>query len=66
MRYFTESSYEKMMMQRPRQRREKLSPATPKGDACIGCERYKKVCSGPCYRELIIRKKEADHAIGDR
>lgn len=66
MRYFTESSYEKIMMQRPRQRREKSSPAPPKGDSCIGCEWYKKGCSGSCYRELIIRKKEADHEIGDR
>ena len=66
MRYFTDSVYEKMMMQRPRQRREKQLPASPNGDSCIGCQRYKKGCSGPCYRELITKKKEADHAISDR
>ena len=66
MRCFTDSPYEKMMMQRPRQRRERPSPAAPKGDGCIACEWYKKNCSGPCYRDLISTQNEAYDAIGDR
>ena len=58
MRYFTDSSYEKMMMQRPKAPRGRQPPAPPGGDFCIGCEQYKKGCSGSCNRELIIKKKE--------
>lgn len=59
MRYFTESPYEKMMMQTPKQRREEKPPAAlHSSHPCYGCDRYKGGrCAGPCYRELIITPK---------
>lgn len=64
MRCFTDSPYEKMMMQKPKQRREETPPAAlPPGHPCHGCDRYKGGrCAGPCYRDLIItpKKKEAE------
>lgn len=68
MRYFTDSPYERMMVQRPRQGRKQQLPAPPSGYLCIGCERHKNGCSGPCYHERILspKKKEAENAIGNR
>lgn len=51
MTYFTDSVYEKMMMQKPRYGREKQSPAP------IDKDRNKDDKSR-CYRELIIIPKE--------
>jgi len=63
-RYFTDSHYEKMMMQTPKQRREEQPPAAlHPSHPCYGCDRYKGGrCAGPCYRDLIItpKKKEAE------
>ncbi len=58
MRYFTNSPYERMMMQKPKERREEKPPAPPPVHPCHGCDRYKNGCSGPCYRDLIITPKE--------
>jgi hypothetical protein len=63
-KYFTNSPYERMMMQRPKERREETPPAAlPPSHPCFGCDRYKNgCCAGPCYRDLIItpKRKEAE------
>lgn len=63
MTFFTDSPYERMMVQKPQVRREAPPPAKPKGGACSGCT-YKTdtCCSATCYRDLIVRpkKKEAE------
>jgi hypothetical protein len=68
MRYFTDSPYERMMVQRPRQQGDQQLSALPSGYLCIGCERHKNGCSGPCYCELNLKpkRKEEENAIGDR
>lgn len=51
MRYFTDSPFERMMMQIPRHRQEPQSkPALSKGHPCHGCKRFGENCSLPCYR----------------
>ena len=63
MSFFTDSPYERMMVQKPKQRREAEPPAEPKKHRCRGCNyRRDGCCSGTCYRDLIItpKKKEAE------
>jgi len=63
MRYFTDSPFERLMMQKPRERRERQPPAPPsRGHPCRGCHYYDGACVGPCYRDLIItpKRKEAE------
>lgn len=51
MKYFTRNPLERMMMQKPRAKREDNPPAAPKGHFCYGCKRYGQGCIHPCYRE---------------
>lgn len=59
MRYFTDSPLERLMMQKPRERRERRPPAPPpRGHPCQDRHYYNGACIGPCYRNLIITPKE--------
>ena len=62
MRYFTNSPYERMMMQVPRKRREEQPPAVllPDHHRCFGCASYMNGCVGVCCRELIITPKRKE------
>ena len=62
MRYFTDNPLERMMMQRPKVRREERPPAPPPDHPCYGCLHYKGGCVGPCYCDLVIsqRTKKAE------
>lgn len=51
MTFFTDSSFERMMVQKPRHRREERHPVPPKS-------RSRQDCSRPCYRDLIITPKD--------
>ena len=50
MTFFTDSPFERMMVQKPKHGREEQPPALPKDDRCCGC-------AGTCYRDLIITPK---------
>ena len=52
MRTFTNSPYERMMMQIPRKPRTPLPSPPPKGHPCHGCKRYGEGCVLPCYRGI--------------
>lgn len=52
MTFFTDSPYERMMVQKPKYGREEQPPATPKDYCCYGCSYY-----DTCYRDLIITTK---------
>ena len=59
MTHFTDNPFERLMKQRPRQRQEKLSPVLPKSHPCYDCNYlHGSCCTGVCYRELIIPKKQ--------
>jgi hypothetical protein len=59
MTHFTDNPFERLMKQRPRQRLEKLSPVLLKSHPCYGCSYLQgSCCTGVCYRELIIPKKQ--------
>ena len=45
MRTFTDSPYERMMMQVPRSPRPVHPPQAPKGHPCHGCKRYGEGCA---------------------
>ena len=58
MRYFTDSPFERMMMQIPRHR-QKSQPKPPpsRSRLCHGCPYVRSTpCMGVCYRELLRRK----------
>ena len=58
MRYFTNSVYEKMMLQIPRPTcKSRISPA-PKGHFCHGCKRYGEACIRPCYRDTQFQTRK--------
>ena len=52
MRTFTDSPYERMMMQVPRKSRPAHPAPAPKGHPCHGCKRYGEDCILPCYRGI--------------
>ena len=60
MRYFTDSPFERLMMQRPQQGREETPPPLPRDHRCYGCSYYGSGCAGTCYRDLIITKKRKE------
>jgi hypothetical protein len=52
MTYFTDSPFERMMMQKPSGRHE--TEALPPGHPCRGCEYYKgEICVGICWKEFF-------------
>jgi hypothetical protein len=57
MTFFTESPFERMMVQKPRQRQEESPLHLPKDHRCCGCSYYGTCCAGTCYRNLIITPK---------
>ena len=57
MTLFTDSPFERMMVQMPKYRREEHPPAPPKDHRCYGCSYYVSGCAGICYRDLIITPK---------
>jgi hypothetical protein len=59
MRTFTDSPYERMMMQRPNSGREKPEPL-PKNHPCYGCGSYGGGCFALCHKKLNsnLRKQE--------
>ena len=60
MTYFTDSPYERMMIQKPKTAREALAPpALPSDHPCFGCAYGRdSPCMGICYKELM--KKRSD------
>ena len=54
MTFFTDSSFERMMVQKPRYRREERPPAPSKG-------RPRRDHPAPCYRDLIIMPKRKEN-----
>ena len=52
MRTFTDSTYERMMTQIPRNSRPDYPAQAPKGHPCHGCKRYGEGCVLPCYRGI--------------
>jgi hypothetical protein len=62
MTLFTDSPFERMMIQKPNARRENIPPALPKEGRCNGCTfRREGCCSATCYRDLAQKKnKEAE------
>jgi len=57
MTFFTDSPFERMMVQKPKCGREEQPPALPKDHRCYGCSYYGSGCAGTCYRDLIITPK---------
>jgi len=60
MTFFTDSPFERMMVQKPQYRREERPPAPPKDHRCYGCSYYGSGCAGTCYRDLIITPKRKE------
>lgn len=61
MSFFTDSPYERMMVQKPRVRREGKPPAPPKTGKCDGCTHKKDACCAiTCIRDLIIPQKSKE------
>lgn len=61
MRYFTNSHFERIMMQVPKVRREEQAPdALSLGHRCVGCASYSNGCTGVCYRQLVITPKRKE------
>ncbi len=58
MSYFTDSAFERMMVQKPTHRKERKVEA-PKGHLCHGCERYGMYCVHPCHREAQAKAEKA-------
>lgn len=58
MTHFTDSPYERMMVQIPTETREAHGPpALPTGHPCHGCPYGRDTpCLGVCYRDLLRRK----------
>lgn len=56
---FTDSTYEKMMKEKPRPYRPAPLHKPPKGSLCRDCSYWNgAVCVGVCYRDLILRQRE--------
>lgn len=53
MRTFTDSPYERMMMQVPHKPRPIRPVTVPKDHPCHGCKRYGEGCVLPCYRNIV-------------
>ena len=60
MTFFTDSPFERMMVQKPKYRWEEQPPAPPKDHRCYGCSYYGSGCAGTCYRDLIITPKRKE------
>jgi hypothetical protein len=61
MSFFTDSPYERMMVQKPRMRREVKPPAPPKAGKCDGCTHKKDACCATtCFRDLNITQKSKE------
>jgi hypothetical protein len=58
MTFFTDSPFERMMVQKPRHGREETPPPLPKDHRCYGCSYYGSGCAGTCYRDLIITQND--------
>ena len=58
MRFFTDSPYERLMGEKPRQQREASPPALPKGHPCYGCSYHGTCSTGTGYRDLIVMTKD--------
>ncbi len=60
MTFFTDSPFERMMVQTPKEGREDNEPpALPDGHHCIGCNYKHAACySGTCHRDIIMLKKK--------
>jgi len=55
---FTDSPFEKMMKQIPRQSHDRPIPKPPRRSPCRGCGYWDgRACVGVCYRELIVERK---------
>ena len=59
---FTDSYLERLMKQRPVDRRPKGCEPPPEGHPCHGCGNACKPCLLPCYRTLKIPSFLADKA----
>ena len=57
MRYFTNNSLERLMMQKPKAAREDSPPVAAKEHFCYGCKRFGQSCIRPCYRD--VKRMEA-------
>lgn len=56
MRYFTDSPFERLMMQVPQYQKEPQSkPDPPKAHPCHGCKRIGESCALPCYRGIEVK-----------
>lgn len=60
MTFFTDSPFERMMVQKPKYGREEQPPAPPKDHRRYGCSYYGSGCAGTCYRDLIITPKRKE------
>lgn len=60
MTFFTDSPFERMMTQKPRQGREETPPSLPKDHRCYGCSNYGACCTGTCHRDIIIKPKRKE------
>lgn len=58
MRFFTDSPYERLMGEKPRQQREASPPALPKVHPCYDCSYHGACSSGTGYRDLIFTTKD--------
>lgn len=56
MTFFTDSPYERMMVQKPQYRQEEQPPVPPKDHRCYGCSYYGTCCAATCYRDLVTSK----------
>ena len=58
MTYFTQSPFERMMVQRPQSERKETRIILAADHPCYGCKRYGQGCIKPCYRDLQTIPKE--------
>jgi len=56
--YFTQSPFERMMVQRPQSERKETRIILAADHPCHGCKRYGQGCIKPCYRDLQTIPKE--------
>ena len=62
MRYFTNSPFERLMMQVPREQ-PSIPAAPPRNHPCYGCKRYGESCALPCYRGVRQQSKEPNQRM---
>lgn len=67
MRTFTDSPFEKMMMQVPHAAKhsEDSPHVLPVGGLCNGCSASGNVCVRPCWREKKLKAKESSKNAPD-